>query len=130
MRFANLVKDYKKAGYHLQDLGEDKDFNRYRFTNMYEDDNGIQITKNHAQTLEELERIQKILTIRKTGKHEVQVVKSILNEAPFEEFSELMTKMEKDFDIPLLNDPEWNEKNKDIIHLYRLISDYRELKLK
>ena len=38
-----------------------------------------------------------------------------------------MTTMEKDFNIPALNDPDWNERNKDIIHLYQLILKNREL---
>lgn len=127
MKFINLVKDYEKAGYYLQNLGEHKKFDRYRFTNMYENDKGIQITKNYTNTLEELEKILKVLTIRRTGKHEAQVVKIILNEEPTNEYSKIMTAMEKDFNIPALNDPDWNERNKDIIHLYQLILKNREL---
>ncbi|MFA5577771.1 MAG: hypothetical protein WCZ27_08020 [Tissierellaceae bacterium] len=67
------------------------------------------------------------ITDRKLGKYEVEVIKLILDKSPVEKFSELMTAMEKDFDIPLLNDPEWNERNRDIIHLYKLISDYRKV---
>jgi len=127
MKFNKLVKEFEKSGHYLQDLGDENYLNRYRFTSMYEDDKGIQITKNHTHTLEDLERILKLLTVRRLGKYEVGVVKLILNDESIEEFSKLMTEMEKDFNIPALNDPEWNERNRDIIHLYKLISDYREV---
>jgi hypothetical protein len=35
---------------------------------------------------------------------------------------ELMTMMEKEYRIPLLRDPEWKEKNRAVIALYRKIS--------
>lgn len=127
MKFDNLVKEFEKVGHYLQDLGDSHYLNRYRFTSMYEDDEGIQITKNHTHTLEDLERILKMLTVRRLGKYETEVARLVLDEAPVEEFSKLMTDMEKEFQIPLLNNLEWNEKNKDIIHFYRLISNHREL---
>lgn len=41
--------------------------------------------------------------------------------------SELMTKMEKEFDIPYLNDEKWNKDHEKIIELYRKISNSRSL---
>lgn len=41
------------------------------------------------------------------------------------QLSKLMTNMEGQFYIQLINDNKWNEENKDIINLYRKISDSR-----
>lgn len=43
------------------------------------------------------------------------------------ELSKLMTNMETDFEIPRLNNNEWNNKNKEVIELYRIISNSRSL---
>ncbi len=39
----------------------------------------------------------------------------------------LMNMMEYQFDIPMINDDDWNEKNKEVIKMYRKISDARNL---
>lgn len=39
--------------------------------------------------------------------------------------SELMTDMERKFQISILNDPEWEKENRAIIALYRMISNSR-----
>ena len=39
----------------------------------------------------------------------------------------LMTEMERAFDIPLINNKDFNEKNKEVIELCRAISDSRDL---
>lgn len=39
----------------------------------------------------------------------------------------IMTDMEKEFHIPLLNDPEWNAAHPEIISTYRQISNMRPL---
>jgi hypothetical protein len=41
--------------------------------------------------------------------------------------SDLMTKMEKEFNIPYLNDIRWNHEHKNVIELYRKISDARKI---
>jgi hypothetical protein len=42
-------------------------------------------------------------------------------------FAELMTEMEKDYDIPLLTSNEWEKENKAVIALYRKLSNSRYL---
>lgn len=39
----------------------------------------------------------------------------------------LMTDIEKAFNIPMINDENWNSKNKDIVELYREISEARDI---
>lgn len=39
--------------------------------------------------------------------------------------AELMTKMEREYQIPLRRDPEWERKNPEVISLYRQISRSR-----
>lgn len=39
----------------------------------------------------------------------------------------LMTELEKEFSIPIFNDELWNRRHKDVIDLYRKISNAREL---
>lgn len=41
--------------------------------------------------------------------------------------SELMTKMEREFNIPMLHDDAWEKSNADVILLYKLISNSRIL---
>ena len=41
--------------------------------------------------------------------------------------SKLMTKMEKEFDIPYLNNEKWNQDHKEVIELYRKISNSRKI---
>lgn len=41
--------------------------------------------------------------------------------------TELMTMMEKEYRIPLLKDPEWEKKNREVITLYRKISMSRTM---
>ena len=38
----------------------------------------------------------------------------------------IMTKMERQYEIPMLRDPKWEAKNQEIITAYRKISDMRE----
>ncbi|WNC17923.1 hypothetical protein RGB73_30170 (plasmid) [Brevibacillus brevis] len=40
--------------------------------------------------------------------------------------SELMTQMEREFQIPALQDKEWEEKNKPVIAMYRKLSMSRK----
>jgi len=40
-------------------------------------------------------------------------------------YATLMTKMENEFEIPILNDENWNAENKEIFSLYRKISTAR-----
>ncbi|UOR14092.1 hypothetical protein [Halobacillus amylolyticus] len=42
------------------------------------------------------------------------------------ELSDLMTTMENAFNIPLMNDEQWNKKHEQVISLYRNISSSRE----
>ncbi|MCJ8223672.1 hypothetical protein [Bacillus paralicheniformis] len=44
------------------------------------------------------------------------------------QLSQLMTELERVFNIPILRNPVWEEKNKPVIALYRKISMSRELK--
>lgn len=44
-----------------------------------------------------------------------------------ENLTELMDEMERIFKIPALNDPEYNDHNKDVISLYRRISSKRKI---
>lgn len=37
----------------------------------------------------------------------------------------LMTKMEEAYDIPVVNNEDWNTTNKEVIELYRIISNSR-----
>lgn len=39
--------------------------------------------------------------------------------------SSLMTDMERQFNIPLLRDIEWEKHNQEVINLYRMIADSR-----
>lgn len=48
------------------------------------------------------------------------------NEETTDRLSILMTKMEKEFKVPALNDEEWNQNHKEVIELYRKISDTRK----
>lgn len=41
--------------------------------------------------------------------------------------SELMTEMEKEFEIPILKNQEWEEENKAVTALYRKMSISRDL---
>ncbi len=41
--------------------------------------------------------------------------------------TDLMNEMEEIFNIPALNDPDFNEENKDVISLYRKISKERSI---
>lgn len=41
-------------------------------------------------------------------------------------FAKLMTKMEREFDIPILRNVEWERKNKAVVSLYRKISMSRD----
>lgn len=43
------------------------------------------------------------------------------------ELSELMGKMQKAYDIPLLNNQEYNDKNKVVIRLYRAVASTRNI---
>ena len=43
------------------------------------------------------------------------------------ELANLMIKMEKHYDIPMLKDQMWENQHTDIIQLYRIISDTRSL---
>ncbi|GMA51803.1 hypothetical protein GCM10025857_31600 [Alicyclobacillus contaminans] len=38
----------------------------------------------------------------------------------------LMTQMEREFHIPLLRDEQWEQRNKPVIALYRIISESRK----
>ncbi|CAK7073694.1 hypothetical protein [Tissierella sp.] len=126
-QFETLVKEFATRGYYLQDLGEQNYTNRYRFTNISIEDNDIEITQNHINTFGVLDNILKFLKTRRTGEYEVEFIKLILDKAPDKEYSYLMAEMESRFNIPLLNDLEWNEKNKDVINLYRAIANQRNL---
>lgn len=44
-----------------------------------------------------------------------------------ERAANIMTDMEYEFSIPLLNDNDYNEKNADVIELYREIGNSRDL---
>ena len=44
-----------------------------------------------------------------------------------EDASELMTEMEKVFKIPYLSNEGYNEANREVIELYRLISESRDI---
>lgn len=41
--------------------------------------------------------------------------------------SKLMTKMEREFSVPLLRNEEWERNNKKVIAMYRKISNSRKL---
>lgn len=43
-----------------------------------------------------------------------------------EALASLMTRMEHDFGIPELHDPEWERDNRAVISLYRIISESRQ----
>lgn len=43
------------------------------------------------------------------------------------QLSELMTEMEKEFEIPILKNQEWEEENKAVTALYRKMSISRDL---
>lgn len=68
------------------------------------------------RTRETLERI--------TAKFEQEKAKGKVNPKIL---AGLMTEMERAFDIPLINNKDFNEKNKEVIELYRAISDSRGL---
>ncbi|WP_406242032.1 hypothetical protein ACF3M2_14080 [Tissierella carlieri] len=125
--FENLVKEFAMRGYYLQDLGEQDYTNRYRFTNISIEDNNIEITQNHINTFGVLDNILKFLKTRRTGEYEVEFMKLILDKVSDKEYSYLMTEMESRFNIPLLNDLGWNEKNRDVINLYQAIANQRSL---
>lgn len=42
-------------------------------------------------------------------------------------FAKLMTKMEREFNIPILRNVEWERKNKAVVSLYRKISMSRDI---
>lgn len=43
------------------------------------------------------------------------------------QLAELMTKMERAFNIPILRDPEYEKNNRDVLELYLKVSMSREL---
>lgn len=43
-----------------------------------------------------------------------------------ENVADIMNDMEKEFNIPMLNDEEFNKKNADVIALYREVSNSRD----
>ena len=51
----------------------------------------------------------------------------LLEDEKIEKLAILMTKIEKEFNIPMINDKEWNEDHKEIIKLYRKISNARDI---
>lgn len=123
-----LVKEFEKKGHYLEDLGEEKYHNRYRFTSMALINEKIELIKNHVNSLEDLENILKLLATREIGEYKVRFIKLILDEAPDEEYSYLMTEMESKYNIPLINYLGWNEKYKDVIILYKFIANQRNFK--
>ncbi|OZV13518.1 hypothetical protein CIW83_02935 [Tissierella sp. P1] len=125
--FENLVKEFAMRGYYLQDLREENCPNRYRFTNISIEDKNIEITQNHINTFGVLDNILKFLKTRRTGEYEVEFIKLILDKVSDKEYSYLMTEMESRFNIPLLNDLGWNEKNRDVVNLYQAIANQRSL---
>ena len=44
-----------------------------------------------------------------------------------ENAADIMNDMEKEFNIPMINDEEYNNKNADIIELYREVANSRKL---
>lgn len=124
-RFESLVKEFAKKGYYLEDLGENNYPNRYRFTNLSITDGDIELIKNHVNTFGVLDNILKFLNARRTGEYEVKFIKLILDEAPGEEYFYLMTEIDSKYNIDLINDLGWNDKYKDVIDLYKAISNQR-----
>lgn len=43
------------------------------------------------------------------------------------ELADLMTEMERRYEIPLLSNPAWEKKNPEVINVYRAISNMRKL---
>lgn len=50
----------------------------------------------------------------------------LTNEEKSRRFAKLMTKMEREFNIPILRNVEWERKNKAVVSLYRKISMSRD----
>ncbi len=126
-RFKYLEKEFANKGYFLKDLGEDKYSNRYMFINMaYIKDERIILRENHAETLEQLEKVLKLLKFNsRTLPYEARLIELKYNKASDKEYSDLMSEIEEKFNIPLLDNPRWNEKNSDIISLYKAIANQR-----
>lgn len=123
--FEYLVRRFAKKGYLLIELGENK-YDRYSFTNMVLYDDKTLLSTNYAKNLEQLEKILKLLKLNaRTLPYETKLIELIYHEASDEEYLDLMTDMEEYFNIPLLDNPEWNERNKDVVSLYRAIGNQR-----
>lgn len=126
-RFKYLEKEFANKGYFLKDLGEDKFSDRYMFINMvYLKNNKIMLCVNHAEGLDQLERVLSLLEFNsRTLPYETKLIELKHNKASDNQYSDLMSEMEEKFNIPLLDNPRWNEKNSDIISLYKAIANQR-----
>lgn len=126
-KFQSLVKEYANKGYFLKDLGEEKHSDRYMFINMaYLKDEKIILCVNHSETLEQLEKVLRLLKFNsRTLPYETRLIELKYNKASDKDYSDLMTEMEEKFNIPQLEDSRWNQKNSDIITLYRAIGNER-----
>jgi len=60
-------------------------------------------------------------------KHYESILQSaILSEEKDKKLAALMTSMEREFSIPLLQNAKWEREHKPVIALYRIISESRE----
>lgn len=59
--------------------------------------------------------------------NELEVFRERFKNAKGKDLSRLMTEMERSFNIPMVNDEEYNNSNKEVIELYREISNSRDI---
>lgn len=94
---------------------------------VFDDGNIKMLVATEMETMEECEEIvarqekpecYKIIEMSRLEKYQNRL-------ASGEKAADIMTDMENEFNIPMLNDEDYNKKNADVIELYREVADSR-----